>query len=113
MHPAKNERDRPRPQNHQSSKPPPYSASSSNSSPIQSDSPVRVVYDETFRGKSYMQPSIMSMAAVPHIKAYLEHHSPDTDGTFTICIANGIGIFVSMVLPQTVAFKPTSVCIDS
>ena len=44
----------------------------------------------------------MSMAHVPHFKAYLENHSSDTDGTFTICIANGDGIFVSKVLPLSV-----------
>src|SRR5271167_3207160 len=58
----------------------------------------RVVYDETHRGKWYAQLDITSMAQVPHIIAYLQHHSPDSDGSFAICIANGQGIFVSKVI---------------
>jgi hypothetical protein len=77
----------------QSGNPPPYQA---NSSP-------RVVYDETHRGKWYMKPSIMSMAHIAHFKAYIEHHSPDTDGTFTFCISNGNGIFVSKVRSSLLA----------
>ena len=58
---------------------------------------VRVVYDETYRGKSIEEPSILSMAQIPHLIGYLEHHSSDTDGSFGICVAGGNGIFVSKV----------------
>jgi hypothetical protein len=36
----------------------------------------RTVYDETFRGKYFMEPSIASMANNPNLLAYLEHHAP-------------------------------------
>ena len=65
--------------------PPPYEA------------PVRTVHDETFRGISYLQLSIASLAQVPHLIGHLEHHSPNTDGSFSICIAGGDGVFISQV----------------
>ena len=39
---------------------------------------VRIVYDETHRGKWYMQLSIQSMAHLAHILGYLEHLTPPT-----------------------------------
>ena len=63
---------------------------------------VRIVYDETHRGKWYMQLSIASMAHLAHLLGYLEHHTPSTDGSFGVCIAGGTGVFVSKV-PTTPA----------
>ena len=63
---------------------------------------VRIVYDETHRGKWYMQLSIASRAHVAHLLGYLEHHTPSTDGSFGVCIASGTGVFVSKV-PTTPA----------
>lgn len=57
----------------------------------------RVVYDDTYRNRIYASPSIMSMAQVSHVLGFLEHHSPNTDGSFGICVAQGEGIFVSKV----------------
>ena len=76
--------------------PPPYEA------PI-NEAPICTVHDETFRGVWYPQLSIASMAQVPHLIGHLDHHSPNTDGSFSICIANGDGIFISQVssLPST------------
>ena len=37
------------------------------------------------------------MANSPNLLGYLEHHSPTSDGSFSICIAGGIGSFVSKV----------------
>lgn len=56
---------------------------------------VTTVYDETYRSKSYMKPSIMSMANNATLYGWLEHHSPTTDGSFSICIAGGNGVFIS------------------
>jgi hypothetical protein len=58
---------------------------------------VRTVYDETFRAKSYFQPSIMSMGNRPNLLGQLEYHSPQTDGSFAICVSGGNGVFVSKV----------------
>jgi hypothetical protein len=60
---------------------------------------VRVIYDETHRGKWYGQASIVSLANHPNFLGQLEHHSPDTDGSFSICVAQGQGIFVAQVPP--------------
>ena len=58
---------------------------------------IYTVYDETFRSKSYLQPSIMSLATRPNLVGHLEHHAPTTDGSFSICVANGEGVFISRV----------------
>jgi hypothetical protein len=58
----------------------------------------RVVYDETFRGKWFMKPFIFSMAQIPNVLGYLDHHSENTDGSFSICMGGGgVGVFVSQV----------------
>jgi hypothetical protein len=59
---------------------------------------VRIVYDDTHMGKSIDHPSIYSMGSRPSVLSYLEHHSPDSDGSFTICLSNGSGTFVSDVI---------------
>jgi hypothetical protein len=55
------------------------------------------VYDETYRAKSYIQPSIMSMGNSPNLLGQLEYHSAQTDGSFAICVAGGEGVFISKV----------------
>jgi hypothetical protein len=39
----------------------------------------------------------MSLGSIPNLLGQLEHHSPQTDGSFGICTANGSGVFVSKV----------------
>lgn len=39
----------------------------------------------------------MSLADRATLIAYLEHHAPTTDGSFSVCIAGGNGVFVSKV----------------
>lgn len=58
---------------------------------------IPTVYDETFRAKHYMEPSIMSIANRATLLGYLDHHPPTTDGSFSICVAGGQGVFVSQV----------------
>jgi hypothetical protein len=60
-------------------------------------SDARIVYDETDKAKTVSTPSIKSMASRPSLLAYLDHHSESTDGSFTICVANGCGAFISKV----------------
>ena len=55
------------------------------------------IYDETHRARHYMEPSIMSIANRATLIAYLEHHAPTTDGSFSVCISGGTGVFVSKV----------------
>jgi len=57
----------------------------------------RTLYDETHRSIIYLNPSISSMANRPNLIGKLEHHSPITDGSFSICIASGEGVFISQV----------------
>ena len=57
----------------------------------------RTVYDETLRSISYLEPSIMSMANNPTLLGQLENYSPTTDGSFSVCIAGGHGVFISQV----------------
>jgi len=58
---------------------------------------VPIIYDETHRAKHYMEPSIMSLANRATLIAYLQHHAPTTDGSFSVAIAGGDGVFVSKV----------------
>ncbi|PPR01013.1 hypothetical protein CVT26_015614 [Gymnopilus dilepis] len=70
-----------------------------------SDAPppyVRTVYDETLRSKFYPLPSIDSIANACNLLGHLEHHSPSTDGSFSICVANGRGVFISKALYESV-----------
>jgi hypothetical protein len=62
---------------------------------------VRTVYDETLRSKFYGSPSIDSIANRPNLIGHLQHHSPDTDGSFSICIAGGEGVFISQACPYS------------
>ena len=57
----------------------------------------RTVFDETHRGVWHMEPSIQSMANRVNLIGYLDHYSPDTDGSFGICLAGGVGNVVSQV----------------
>ncbi|EDR14529.1 uncharacterized protein LACBIDRAFT_305211 [Laccaria bicolor S238N-H82] len=62
----------------------------------------RTVYDETHRGVWHMEPSIQSMANSVNLIGYLDHHSPDTDGSFGICLAGGVGNVVSQELIDSI-----------
>ena len=64
------------------------------------------IYDETFRAQHYDSPSIMSMGNVAHMIGYLEHHASATDGSFSICVAGGEGVFVSKVSLRTFGYTP-------
>jgi hypothetical protein len=57
----------------------------------------RLVYDQSQREIGVEYPAIMSMASRPSLRGRLENHSPDTDGSFGICISGGQGAFISMV----------------
>jgi len=61
------------------------------------ESPPPTLYDETYRSISYPEPCIGSIANNPNLVGRLEHHSPTTDGSFSICIASGRGVFISQV----------------
>ncbi|KAM6497554.1 hypothetical protein JOM56_008027 [Amanita muscaria] len=63
---------------------------------------VHTVYDETYRAKSYIQPSIMSMGTRPNLLGQLEYHSAQTDGSFAICVSGGTGVFVSNDLLESI-----------
>jgi hypothetical protein len=58
---------------------------------------IPVLYDETHRGKWYMDPQVNSMGSSPNLLGYLEHHAPNTDGSFGICLAGGNATLVSKV----------------
>jgi hypothetical protein len=58
---------------------------------------IPVLHDETHRGKGYMQPCVNSMGNDPNLLGYLEHHAPNTDESFAICIAGGNATLVSKV----------------
>ena len=60
---------------------------------------IRTVYDDTYRARWYIEPSIMSTANSPNLLGHLEHHSTQTD--FAICVVNGSGVFVSKVSSLT------------
>jgi len=76
---------------------------------------IPVLHDETFLEKWCMNPQVNSMANCPNLLGYLEHHGPDTDGRFAICLAGGNVTLVrkvgkacprlSMSVFQQVAFK--------
>jgi hypothetical protein len=57
----------------------------------------RLVYDQTQREDAVENPAIMSMASRPSLLGQLENHSPETDGSFGVCISGGQGAFVSLV----------------
>ena len=58
---------------------------------------IQTLYDETHRGKWAFAPEIASMGNRANITGYLEYSSPATDGSFAICLAGGMGNFVSQV----------------
>ncbi|KAJ7768350.1 hypothetical protein B0H16DRAFT_1307798 [Mycena metata] len=63
---------------------------------------LRTVLDETHRSIHYMEPEIASMATRPNLLGYLEHHAPDTDGSFSVCIAGGHGVIISQKLYESI-----------
>ncbi|KAF8799947.1 hypothetical protein BYT27DRAFT_7175872 [Phlegmacium glaucopus] len=63
---------------------------------------LRTIYDETLRSRFYMNPCINSMANSPNLVGYLEHHAPTTDGSFSICVAGGEGVFISKALLESI-----------
>jgi hypothetical protein len=62
---------------------------------------IPVLYDETHREKRFSnphsKPQVGSMASFPNLLGYLEHHTPDTDGSFAICVAAGNVTLVTKV----------------
>ena len=48
------------------------------------------------------------MAIVPHLTGHLRHHDSSTDGSFQICIASGIGVFVQQAVYESIPqpFRP-------
>ncbi|KAJ7761528.1 hypothetical protein DFH07DRAFT_883564 [Mycena maculata] len=78
-------------------------ASSTTSNASQNPPPyARTALDETHRSIQYIMPTIMSMANSPNLLGYLENHSPDTDGSFSICVARGTGVFISQTLFESI-----------
>ncbi|KAF9471774.1 hypothetical protein BDN70DRAFT_767240, partial [Pholiota conissans] len=63
---------------------------------------IPTIYDETFRSVSYLEPTIGSIGNRPNLVGYLEHHAPTTDGSFSICVAGGEGVFVSKALLDSI-----------
>lgn len=61
------------------------------------DSRVRTVHDQTHRGIWHMQPTIASMGNRPNLIGHLDRYSWTTDGSFSICVAGGVGVFISEV----------------
>jgi len=64
---------------------------------MSNSAPIPVLHDETYHEKRYMDPRVDSIGDRPNLLGYLEHHGPDTDGIFTICIAGGNVTLVSKV----------------
>ncbi len=69
------------------------------STPFDADSSIPTVYDETYRGKSFAQPTILTVAEgfEAHMSGRLEHHAYGTDGSFQISLAGGEGTYISQV----------------
>ncbi|KAF8889203.1 hypothetical protein CPB84DRAFT_1749385 [Gymnopilus junonius] len=42
------------------------------------------------------------MVNAPNLVGHLEYHSPTTDGSFSICAANGKGVFISKALYDSI-----------
>jgi len=64
------------------------------------EAPIHTVHGEKFYRTWYPRLSIISMAQVPHLTGHLEHHSSDTDGSFSICIVGREGDFIRSVAYQ-------------
>jgi hypothetical protein len=85
------------------------SAPTGNASSVQS---ARLVYDETGSGKSVDYPEIRSAAQNAGLVGFLEHHQDNTEGLYSIVLADGDGTFISPVTPppspiaQCGGFKP-------
>jgi hypothetical protein len=79
------------------------------------NAPIPVLYDETHHGKWYMQPRVDGVGSLPNLMGYLEHHAPNTDGSFGICIAGGNVNLVSKVREErfrlTRKISPQIICI--
>lgn len=58
---------------------------------------IPTLYDETHRGVWFPTAEIASMGNRGNLLGHLEHHAATTDGSFSICLANGRGAFVSQV----------------
>ncbi|KZV74798.1 hypothetical protein PENSPDRAFT_662230 [Peniophora sp. CONT] len=63
---------------------------------------ISTVHDDTHRGKWPNDLSIMSMGNRPNLIGYLEHHVPTTDGSFSICLAGGNGVFVQKAFYESI-----------
>ncbi|KAF9560289.1 hypothetical protein CPC08DRAFT_723452 [Agrocybe pediades] len=63
---------------------------------------IPTLYDETFRSRSHIAPTIMSMGNRPNLIGYLDHHAPTTDGSFSMVIIPGDGAFISQALYESI-----------
>ncbi|KAF9471772.1 hypothetical protein BDN70DRAFT_938695 [Pholiota conissans] len=63
---------------------------------------IRTIYDETFRSRHYDEPTISSMATQANLLGRLKHHAATTDGSFSICISSGQGVFISKALLDSI-----------
>jgi hypothetical protein len=78
------------------SNPPPAGNETATQPPDFSDS-IPTLYDETHRGVWFQEAVIASLGNRANLIAHLEHHSPSTDGSFSVCLAGGAGVFVKQV----------------
>jgi len=65
---------------------------------------IPTLYDETHRARWSVnhEASIASMASLANLIGYLEHPDESTDGSFGICMAGGMGNFVSKGLYESI-----------
>lgn len=71
--------------------PPPYSETDT----------IPTLYDDTHRGLWGFDYSVGTIGNSANLIGYLEHHDPQTDGSFGICVAGGNGVCVSKVCVVT------------
>lgn len=76
--------------------------SNSDSNGVTPTAATPTLYDETYRGVHHTSPQIASMGNHVSLIAHLEHHSIMTDGSFGICIAGGVGNFISKSLYESI-----------
>jgi len=63
---------------------------------------IPTLYDETFRGVAAHTFNVATVGDLANLIGHLEHHSPDTDGSFGICVAGGTGALVSKALWESI-----------
>ena len=67
-------------------------------------SSIRTVYDETHRGIWHPEFLIQSMGNHPNLLGLLGHRETTTDGAFSICFANGTGVFISKASVRVIPY---------